>query len=227
MLGLPILVPQYLPHGWVRLEHAVQIYPNNEGFVQTWGPQGARIDDPDLRFFRIVASHAPPQHMTCTDSALFAPDGTGVCGTVQPGSGLSLLEWTTNGVLYEVRTSQLPPTTVERILKSLKPLPYRQPTGAPVATLEVDALPSLSFQAKDFTVPAGIVKINYIDIGGTHTLVFDNPKLSGFKLSVPQGPTSGKVRLQPGTYTIYCTIPGHRQAGEQATITVTPQSPRK
>jgi hypothetical protein len=221
MLGLPILVPQYLPRGWVRLEHSVQIYPDNEGFVQTWGPKDAKLDDPDLRFFRIVASHAPPQHMTCTESTLVSPDGTGVCGTVQPGSALSLLEWTTNGVLYEVRTSQLPRTTVERILRSLTPLAYHQPTGAPVATLEVDALPSLSFQAKDFTVPAGIVKINYIDLGGTHTLVFDNPKLSGFELSVPQGLASGKVRLQPGTYTIYCTIPGHRQAGEQATITVT------
>jgi hypothetical protein len=97
--------------------------------------------------------------MTCTDSTLVAPDGTGVCGTVQPGSALSLLEWTTNGVIYEVRSSQLPRTTVERILRSLAPLAYRQPTGAPVATLEVDALPSLSFQSKDFTVPAGIVKI--------------------------------------------------------------------
>jgi len=221
MLGLPILVPQYVPHGWIRLEHAVQIYPDNEGFVQAWAPKGAKLDDPDLRFFRVVASHASPWHMICTDSTLFAPDGTGVCGTVQPGSAVSALEWTTNGVLYEVRTSQLPPTTVARILQSLTPLEYHQPTGAPVATLEVDALPSLTFQAKDFTVPAGIIQINYINMGGTHTLVFDNPKLSGFQLAVPKGPTRGKVRLEPGTYTIYCTIPGHRQAGEQATITVT------
>lgn len=225
ILGLPILVPQYLPRGWVRLERSVQIYPDNEGFLQIWAPKGSKRDDPELRFFRIAVSHAPPQHMTCTNATLFAPDGTGVCGAVQPGSALSLLEWTTNGVLYEVRTSQLSPTTVERILKSLKPLAYHQPTGAPVATLEVDALPSLSFQATDFTVPTGIVEINYINKGGTHTLVFDNPKLSGFELSVPQGPSSGKVKLQPGTYTIHCTIPGHRQAGEQATITVTPQSP--
>lgn len=96
---------------------------------------------------------------------------------------------------------------------------FKQPAGPPVATLEVDALPSLSFQAKEFSVPAGIIQINYNDLGGTHTLTFSDPKLSGFQLAVPQGPKTGKVDLKPGTYTIYCTIPGHRAAGMQANVT--------
>ena len=96
---------------------------------------------------------------------------------------------------------------------------FKQPAGPPVGTLEVDALPSLSFQAKDFSVPAGIIQINYNDLGGTHTLTFTDPKLSGFQLAVPQGPKTGKVDLKAGTYTIYCTIPGHRAAGMQATVT--------
>jgi plastocyanin len=99
---------------------------------------------------------------------------------------------------------------------------FKEPAGPPVATLEVDALPSLSFQAKDFTVPAGIVQINYIDRGGTHTLVFQQPEFSGFQLAVPQGKKTGKVELKPGSYTIYCTIPGHRAAGMEATVVATP-----
>jgi plastocyanin len=97
---------------------------------------------------------------------------------------------------------------------------FKQPAGPPVATLEVDALPSLSFQATEFSVPAGIIQINYNDLGGSHTLLFTDPKLSGFQLAVPQGPKTGKVNLQPGTYTIYCSIPGHRAAGMQATVNV-------
>jgi plastocyanin len=99
---------------------------------------------------------------------------------------------------------------------------FLQPAGPPVATLEVDALPSLSFQATEFTVPAGIIQINYIDKGGTHTLAFTDPKLSSFLLKVPQGPKTGKVDLKAGTYTIYCTIPGHRAAGMEATVTAGP-----
>jgi plastocyanin len=97
---------------------------------------------------------------------------------------------------------------------------YKPPAGPPVATLEVDALPSLSFQAKQFSVPAGVIQVNYNDLGGTHTLVFSDPKLSGFQLAVPQGPKTGKVQLNPGSYEIYCTIPGHRAAGMDATVTV-------
>ena len=97
---------------------------------------------------------------------------------------------------------------------------YRQPKGAPVATITITALPSLSYPDTQFTVPAGIIDIHLESAGGTHTLAFDDPQFQGFELAVPQGPAAGKVKLKPGNYTIYCTIPGHRQAGEEATITV-------
>jgi plastocyanin len=97
---------------------------------------------------------------------------------------------------------------------------FQAPKGPAVATVDIEALPSLSFQAKEFTTAAGVNQINYIDGGGTHTLLFTDPKLSGFELKVPQGPKTGKVELKPGTYTVYCSIPGHRAAGMQATINV-------
>ena len=99
---------------------------------------------------------------------------------------------------------------------------YKPPAGAPTQTLTVDALPSLKFQSKAFTLKAGITKIDYVSKGGPHTLDFDttDANLAKFNLDVPPAAT-GKVDLQPGTYTIFCAIPGHRASGMQATITVT------
>jgi len=99
---------------------------------------------------------------------------------------------------------------------------YKQPKGPPTATLEVDALPSLSFQSDEFTVPGGILEINYVDKGGSHTLVFEEQDFAGFQLAVPDGPKKGKVEIKEGEYTIYCSIPGHRAAGMEAKVVITP-----
>jgi plastocyanin len=96
---------------------------------------------------------------------------------------------------------------------------YVEPTGAPVASVEIDALPSLKFQAKEFPTKAGVNEIKYIGKGGTHTLVFEDPQLAGFELQVPPD-DSGKVDLKAGSYVVYCSIPGHRAAGMEATIKV-------
>ncbi|HEX6311666.1 MAG TPA: hypothetical protein VF152_08560 [Acidimicrobiia bacterium] len=103
---------------------------------------------------------------------------------------------------------------------------YREPAGDPNSMLEVDALPSLAFQADQFTVPGGILEIDYVGKGGTHTLVFEETEFAGFKLAVNGQPTDqGKVEIADGEYTIYCDVPGHRAAGMEALLTITPPPP--
>jgi plastocyanin len=80
----------------------------------------------------------------------------------------------------------------------------------------------LKYSAEEYTVRSGTIEISLGSQGGTHTLVFDDPSLSGFELIDPSGPMSGTVTLEPGSYTIYCQIPGHRAAGMEATIVATP-----
>ncbi len=97
---------------------------------------------------------------------------------------------------------------------------YKQPTGPAVGTVDVVAEPSIKFNATEFTAPAGIVQINYSGATG-HTLAIDDPKFSSLLLTTDAGgPKSEKVELTPGKYVIYCTVPGHRAQGMQATITV-------
>ncbi|MGH9015365.1 MAG: hypothetical protein ACRDZ1_15725 [Acidimicrobiia bacterium] len=104
---------------------------------------------------------------------------------------------------------------------------YEQPTEPATSVVSIEALPSLQFNAAEYVVEAGIVEIDYVSRGGAHTLVFAEQEFTGFKLFSPGDGRrdTGKVQLEPGQYTVYCDIPGHRAAGEEATITVRAASP--
>ena len=104
---------------------------------------------------------------------------------------------------------------------------FVEPTGDPVATIDVVAEATLKFDSDNYDTVAGVNLINYILGGGTHTLVFSEKEFSGFELAVSPSKErdSGKVELEVGTYTIYCSIPGHRAAGMEATVTVTGEAP--
>jgi uncharacterized cupredoxin-like copper-binding protein len=83
----------------------------------------------------------------------------------------------------------------------------------------------IKFDQKAYTVHGGDVKIAYPNDGTqTHTLVVQNPTGDQVppKLRVAPGKETGGVyQLPAGEYTIYCDITGHREAGMQASLTVT------
>ena len=98
---------------------------------------------------------------------------------------------------------------------------YKQPTGPAQTTLDIKG-GNFFFDPKNSDAPAGVDAIKMESEGGLHTLVFDGGKVPGFKLEANSGESDElKVNLKRGEYTIYCDIPGHREAGMEGTITVT------
>jgi hypothetical protein len=91
--------------------------------------------------------------------------------------------------------------------------------GPAKATVGVVAKPNVTFDAADYTAPAGVVRFDYSGAPG-HTLAIRDPRFSDFELRTSGGPSTGKVDLPPGTYTLYCTVTGHA-ATMHATLTVT------
>jgi plastocyanin len=91
-------------------------------------------------------------------------------------------------------------------------------TGS-AADVTVVAEDTLSFDKGDYTAEAGEVTITY-EAGGSmvHTLLIEG--VDDFKLQVASTGASdtGTVDLEPGSYEIYCDVPGHESM--RATLTV-------
>jgi plastocyanin len=91
-------------------------------------------------------------------------------------------------------------------------------------TVHLSAVPGkLAFNTKKLKAKAGTV-----------TLSMSNPSTFSHGIAVEgngvdkdgqivqhRGTSTVTAKLKPGTYTFYCPVPGHRQAGMQGTLTVT------
>ena len=82
---------------------------------------------------------------------------------------------------------------------------------------------NLAFDQKDASAKAGSVTI---DFDNQQSLQHDvkvedssGQELGGTDL-VSSGTATATVDLQPGTYTFFCSVPGHREAGMEGTLTV-------
>lgn len=73
--------------------------------------------------------------------------------------------------------------------------------------------------------PAGVVELSLVNEGvvfhDLQVLGPDGVAVSGFLLETEPGETaSGEIELSAGTYTLVCTVPGHREAGMESTLTI-------
>jgi uncharacterized cupredoxin-like copper-binding protein len=104
------------------------------------------------------------------------------------------------------------------------PAPPSSPAAAATTTLKLAANPAgqLAYDTKQLSAKAGKVTIDMTNMSpiehdvavaqGT-TIVGQTPVFTG-------GSKAVTLTLKPGTYTFYCTVPGHRQAGMEGTLTV-------
>jgi plastocyanin len=81
----------------------------------------------------------------------------------------------------------------------------------------------LAFDQTDLTTMAGSVTINYSNPQSlSHDVVIEDEsgEVLGETELISEGETSTTVDLQPGTYTFFCDVPGHRDGGMEGTLTV-------
>lgn len=98
-------------------------------------------------------------------------------------------------------------------------------TGASIGKLEFTALASLKFAPVSRTVKTGIYSITLTNAQtGQHTLDFDDASTLFAGVEVNAGGEKATSRAffgEPGEYTFFCAITGHRAQGMQGVIKVT------
>lgn len=90
------------------------------------------------------------------------------------------------------------------------------------ADISVTAV-DIDFPETEFEAPADGVTIEYVNDGQIrHTLVVEGREEDLFLEVFEEGDVEqGTIELTPGTYTLYCDVPGHRAAGMEGTLTAT------
>jgi len=107
------------------------------------------------------------------------------------------------------------------LAQTAKPAGSGKPAAEKNGTLEVDADPTgqLAFTTNKATGQPGEITIKMANKSGTpHDIVIDG---KGKGQVVQNGGVSQfKANFSAGSYTFYCSVPGHRQAGMQGKLTV-------
>jgi plastocyanin len=98
-------------------------------------------------------------------------------------------------------------------------------SGGSASTLKFEADPNgdLAYTTTSATAKAGKVTVDFNNPQAlTHDVAIESA--SGEEVGatelIAEGSDSTTVDLEPGTYHFYCTVPGHREAGMEGTLTV-------
>jgi plastocyanin len=104
------------------------------------------------------------------------------------------------------------------------PAPPSSPAASATTKLKLAANPAgqLAYNTKQLSAKAGTVTIEMTNMSPIEhdVAVAEGSKILGQTPVFTGGSKTVTVTLKPGTYTFFCTVPGHRQAGMEGTLSV-------
>ncbi|HZL48392.1 MAG TPA: plastocyanin/azurin family copper-binding protein [Solirubrobacteraceae bacterium] len=97
------------------------------------------------------------------------------------------------------------------------------PAGGQALSLEANPEGQLKYNTTSLTAKAGRVTINFANmspLGHNVTVASSSGAVVGATPTFQSSSKTLSLNLKPGTYKFYCSVPGHRAAGMEGTLTI-------
>src|SRR5580692_557455 len=116
-------------------------------------------------------------------------------------------------------------TTSEATATTGTPAPASSPAAGKAGsslTLAADPAGALAYNTKELSAKAGTVTITMTNMSPLehNVTVAEGTKVLGATPTFKGGSMKLTLKLKPGKYVFYCSVPGHRQAGMEGTLNV-------
>ena len=135
-----------------------------------------------------------------------------------------------SGGVTEASTATAKPTATTKPTTTTKPTAKTKPTAttgaptSPATSLKLAANPEgqLSYDTKTLSAKAGSVTITMTNSSPVehNVTIAQGSRILGATPTFTGSSKTLALKLKPGTYEFYCSVPGHRQAGMEGTLTV-------
>jgi plastocyanin len=147
--------------------------------------------------------------------------GTMASGIITSGSPAKTTAPSTTSQSTSQETASAPASAEP---KATTGTPPPAPKTSVQTTLKLAANPEgqLTYDTKQLSAKAGQVRITMANMAPEphNVTIAQGSKVLGATPTFQGGAKTLTINLKPGTYTFYCSVPGHRQGGMEGTLTV-------